>query len=194
MATLDITFEQKKTDPKKDYWGSGAYQQEYEALWEELVPPSDMAKTIHGELIRSCGRLLHDYMNNGNCNAVEQETEDCPECDGCGWEEEYDDDGERIMETDCHWCGGECQVDAEKVIDQYYLDMLDFIEYHCDIECGEVDRLKDFMTSSEKGYSNYDFDETENPFYNDVIDMVVHFCLTSENKPNPDYVEPTIKK
>lgn len=37
-------------------------------LWDELVPPSDQAKTVQGELIRITGKLTREAYTNGNIN------------------------------------------------------------------------------------------------------------------------------
>ncbi len=60
----------KKNTPKgKSYWDeSGAYQKQYDQLYEELVPASGEAETSDGRLLRSITRLYYDYCNNGNGN------------------------------------------------------------------------------------------------------------------------------
>ena len=68
------TIEKRITKEGNSYWHkNGAYQKEYVSLWDELVPRQDEAKTVHGELIRSLGRLQHEYCNNGNCNIIKEE-------------------------------------------------------------------------------------------------------------------------
>ena len=42
--------------------------QEYQRLWDELVPPRGQASTIQGELIRCIGRLTDEAYHNGNQN------------------------------------------------------------------------------------------------------------------------------
>lgn len=94
----------RESDSGADYWGSGAYQQEYEHLWNELVPGSGYAPTTNGELIRIIGRLAHEYMNNGNGNLLEWgEEEDCDHC--------YDR-GYSTGEQDCHRCYGDAEFDC----------------------------------------------------------------------------------
>lgn len=57
------------------YWNNnGAYQKEYNALYEKMVPAEGAADTLHGELIRGISRLFYEYCNNGNWNAVEVTT------------------------------------------------------------------------------------------------------------------------
>ena len=70
---------EKRTTPEgQSYWNNnGAYQEEHDRLWEELVPASGSAPTIHGELIRAVGRLFYEFCNNGNCNSIEVETGRC---------------------------------------------------------------------------------------------------------------------
>ena len=46
----------------------GKYDEEYEALWEKLVPNSGQAGTVQGELVRAIGRLASESYRNGNMN------------------------------------------------------------------------------------------------------------------------------
>ena len=179
---METIIEKKTTELNNDYWGSGAYQKEYDKLWNDLVPPQADADTIHGELIRSCGRLLHEYMNNGNCNAVDIEEETCDECLGSGMQDTDEDEEER----ECSWCDNG-YTQGEKVIDEYYEMMLNFIEEHCEDNCCEVDDLRNFMTDPSVGYTEYKFDKVEKANYNNLIDMVVYYCLTKKNKRNPNF-------
>ncbi len=48
--------------------GLGQYQNEYDTLWQSLVPKSGSADTLQGELIRLIGRLASEYYRNGNTN------------------------------------------------------------------------------------------------------------------------------
>ena len=48
--------------------GLGQYQNEYDALWQSLVPKSGQADTLQGELVRLIGRLASEYYRNGNMN------------------------------------------------------------------------------------------------------------------------------
>jgi hypothetical protein len=48
--------------------GKGRYTREYDALWERLVPKTDAADTLQGELVRSIGRLASECYRNGNGN------------------------------------------------------------------------------------------------------------------------------
>jgi len=177
----------KRTKKGKSYWaGNGAYQKEQDKLYKELVPDNGEAPTVHGEMIRAIGRLFYDFCNNGNCNAVETESETCPECDGSGYEEMatgcYDDDGEEEYEQeDCGYCGGECSIDGDKFVTEYYAKMLEVLRDNLpDSEC--VDELEAFMTDTEVGYGTYKFDGDEMGVYNKVCDIVIHHVLTTENE------------
>lgn len=67
LQILDV----KRTSNDKSYWSkTGAYQKEYDELFEKLVPIEDDAKTVHGELISCASKLYYEYHNNGNCNAT----------------------------------------------------------------------------------------------------------------------------
>lgn len=62
----------KLTPETGSYWNhNGAYQEEGDRLYEEMVPASGSAATLNGELIRGINRLTYEYLNNGNCNAAE---------------------------------------------------------------------------------------------------------------------------
>lgn len=59
-----------KTKYKNCYWnGTGAYDgQLLEMHRDNLVPPSNNAQTLHGELLRCITNLTYEYNNNGNGN------------------------------------------------------------------------------------------------------------------------------
>ena len=92
------------SEERKSYWdGTGKYQDVNTVLYKELVPSSGEAPTIHGEIVRAFNKLFYEYCNNGNCNAAEEVTEDCDECGGSGYENNYqytDEDGEEIYEDE----------------------------------------------------------------------------------------------
>lgn len=44
------------------------WQEQYEELWEMLVPAAGEAETLQGEAIRLCGRLSHELLDNGGAN------------------------------------------------------------------------------------------------------------------------------
>jgi hypothetical protein len=46
----------------------GRWQQQYQALWDLLVPSSGPAATVQGEVIRIAGRLGHEILDNGGVN------------------------------------------------------------------------------------------------------------------------------
>ena len=50
--------------------GNHPRQAEWDALWDKHVPASGEADTPYGEAIRGLGRLIHEYYNNGFCNAL----------------------------------------------------------------------------------------------------------------------------
>jgi hypothetical protein len=180
---METKTQKLETPLGKSYWGlNGAYQKEYDVLWDKLVPSAGNAETIQGEMIRSVSRLFYDYCNNGNCNAVDMKMEECHQCGGCGYEESYNDDEEQETE-DCHWCDGSGEDEGEKFVTEYYQEMLDFLdEFLTDAKC--VGKLEDFMLNG-AGYAKYKFDEAEMDVYNKVVDAVMYQVLTTENKPNP---------
>lgn len=190
----------------KSYWNKdGAYQKEMDELYEALVPSMGEAETVHGELIRSVSRLFYDFCNNGNCNAIEHECDEdidyfpCDECDGTGdVEVEIDDEGEdedtyedEYELEECPYCGGDgeveeyVEVDGEAFINEYYLDMINFIRDAFLVNGGNIpsiDALQLFMLRSDIGYGTYTFDENEMDVYNKVVDAVMYLILTTENQ------------
>lgn len=173
-------MEKQNCTLKQHYWGNtGVYQQQWDGLYEFLVPASGDAPTIQGELIRCISRLYYDYCNNGNCNAIDVTMEDCDECDGWGYEE--DSDGET---QDCQWCNGDCKVEGDAYITAYYQEMIDFLKEYL-IEKELVSELEKWMIND---YVNhYSFSDEQMNIYDKVSDAVVYQCFTTENKPNPKF-------
>lgn len=51
------------------YWNqNGQHQNEYDKLWESLVPISGHSDTLGGEVLRAATRIYYDGFNNGFCN------------------------------------------------------------------------------------------------------------------------------
>lgn len=175
---------EKRTTPEgQSYWNNnGAYQEEHDRLWEELVPASGSAPTIHGELIRAVGRLFYEFCNNGNCNAIEVETGRCSHCGGDGGEYRgYDEDEEEDVYDECDWCDGSGEEGGDTVITPFYASFLDLIEEN--VPTAPVQELRDFMEDNSRGYSRYKFDDNEMGIYNALTDAVIHHILTTENSP-----------
>ena len=172
---------EKRTTPLgQSYWGNtGAYQEENDRLWEELVPSSGECKTLRGELVRSVGRLFYEYCNNGNCNAVEWQEERCNHCGGDGSVHVgYDRDEEEDQYDDCSWCDGSGNSEGEPEITEFYEGFLDLIELN--VPEAPVGSLRDFMLEGHCG-----FGDAEMQIYNDVTDAVMHWVLTNEDRPYP---------
>jgi DnaJ-class molecular chaperone len=194
-------MEKRITEFGKSYWNNnGAYQEEYDKLYEELVPSRGEADTIHGEMIRAVSRLFYDFCNNGNCNVREVQEESCDECGGSGYEEEdchsccgigyyVEEEGDECLECggsgyetrDCGYCGGDCYVDGDVVINDYYQDMIDFLHQHSTNK-RVVEKVEEFITRKDLGYGDYTFGDDEMKVYNDLVDAVMYQTLTTENK------------
>ena len=168
------------------YWDKkGYYQDDYNILWNNLVPSSGEADTVHGELIRAIGRLYYDYCNNGNINAVdcEYETEyyDCYSCNGSGEQEVWN--GEEDEVETCDECGGDGEI-AEEVqgnpfIAGFFSDLVEFL--HKNLENKKVvDDLESYMLNN---FGFYRYDDKSMNVYDKVVDEVVYTILTTENKP-----------
>lgn len=66
----------------KSYWnGTGANQSSFEDMTNKLMPLRGSANSLLGEAVRAANRLYYEYMNNGNCNAVDERYYDEDECD-----------------------------------------------------------------------------------------------------------------
>jgi hypothetical protein len=214
LTTLKhTTMEKKITESGKSYWNNnGAYQTEYDKLYEDLVPSRGEADTVHGEMIRSVSRLFYDFCNNGNCNVIEIQNDSCPDCFGSGYEEpeectycdgsgteevdygEYEEDGEVVEEIcnncggsgeeepmDCSTCGGDCTVNGDIEINGYYQDMINFLKRHLN-NTDVVENLVEFLERDDLGYGTYTFNDNEMKVYNNLVDVVVHQILTTENQ------------
>ena len=166
------TIEKKQCDLTQHYCNNnGAYQDLYDSMWKSLVPESDIASTMHGELIRCIGRLYYDFCNNGNCNSIDVKQDDCSMCDGSGFE---DDSNET-----CEWCDGNCKEDGEIFITEYYDDMLSFLEVYM-TEKQLAKDLRNWMVSEYK--RGYSFSDEELNIYDKVLDSITYQCLTTQNK------------
>lgn len=47
---------------------AGTWQEQYQELWDYLVPGSGSCKTVQGEVIRINGRVSHEILDNGGAN------------------------------------------------------------------------------------------------------------------------------
>lgn len=189
-------IQMKKTPDSQDYFGDGgAYGKEYAELRKALVPDYGDAPTIHGELIRCIGRLTYDFYNNGNCNVQDTVTEDCPECNGSGWEDNphYDEDNPDYEDewVNCHYCDGDCTISTGVRITEYYKMMIDFIRQYS-IARSEIDALESFLKEGiHYGLGQRVF-EKGTPIYNALCDKVIfEIMMVGKNadRPNPQYKE-----
>lgn len=164
----------KSTKLGKSYWNnSGAYQKEYDKLYEKLVPSQGEAKTLNGELIRSASRLYYDYCNNGNCNAVvtDIETEHCTcsYCNGSGTSEEEED-------GICPECGGSGktteEVEGETTINPFFQSFINKLKENVPNITPIMLKIEDFMISGIVSF----LDEHMN-LYDRMIDMVTEHVL-----------------
>jgi hypothetical protein len=177
------TKSQKLVTPLgNSYWGhNGAYQNLYDSLWEQLIPSSGYATTIHGEMIRGISRLFYEFCNNGNCNALDRRMETCHSCGGWGYEEKYNDDEEQETE-DCSSCDGSGECEDEVFITEYYQEMVDFLlEFMLEKE--PIKNLEKFLLKNYE--SRYSFNDEQMDIYNKVVDAVMYQVLTTNNNPNP---------
>lgn len=45
-----------------------SWQEQFDQLWDLLVPSCGAASTVQGEAVRVCGRLAHELLDNGGIN------------------------------------------------------------------------------------------------------------------------------
>ena len=51
---------------EQNYWNrSGLYQEQYNKLYDELIPASGKCDTREGEMLRASSRLYYRYFNGG---------------------------------------------------------------------------------------------------------------------------------
>lgn len=156
------TIVKKVTENGKSYWdGNGAYQKEFDALYEELVPPSGEAKTVVGELVRSISRLTYEYYNNGNQNA----------CNFI-YEEVYDEEDEDNWYEDI--------VDTE--VSKFYQYFIDFIDRHGKIDRSTLGRIREIIRDcpTDEPSSKYYFDESNEQVYAELCDEVMYNILSGK--------------
>lgn len=168
----------KLTSPENSYWNhTGAYQEEGDRLFEEMVPSMGAASTLNGELIRGINRLTHEYLNNGNCNAaVPHYAADRPWCDRDENEEECDED----------------EIDSVE-IDDYYGKFITLIEDTLTnkINCKEVSATMDRIRALiEEGAYNHScreyFSKSNVNVYSRMADMVIWYVLNTEDTDLPN--------
>ncbi|MBR2265494.1 MAG: hypothetical protein IJ882_02285 [Paludibacteraceae bacterium] len=162
------------------YWNNnGAYQEEGDRLYAEMVPDSGSASTLNGELIRAINRLFYEYCNNGNCNAAIPHT-----LQERAWEIECED------EDDVDW------DEIESVeIDKFYEKFITLIE---DTLCEKISSKEVHAVMSrireiiEEGAYNTScrcyFSEKNVNTYSRMCDMVIWYVLNTEDTELPsDY-------
>lgn len=171
----------KQTELGKSYWNSnGAFQKEYDELYEKHVPSSGAATTLNGELIRATSRLFYEYCNNGNCNACEQKWgEEERECHSCNGDDE-----------DCEECYGSGYTTEEVIestsVSPMYSQFLELIKKSVSSTKEDVGKVEKFI---EDNNSSNQFSDENMKLYNDLTDKVIYYVLTNEDKDLPDWYE-----
>lgn len=155
-------IEMKRTAKGCGYWNmNGAYQKEYDELWDELVPAEGEAQTTRGEVLRTSSKLYYDFFNNGNMNA-------CEIVGGCyGYDE---DDEEEYYDTK---------------VSEYYQRCLNYLRNTCsdDYELmGLLERVRDIILMGEDGCNDAANEHT----YDLMADHCIYWVLTHDDTPaNP---------
>ena len=190
---MEVT--EQKTMP--NYWdGKAKLYPTYIKFFKALVPQNGEAPTQDGESIRAIGKLTYDYCNNGNCNALEVETESCSECGGCGYEEEEacnhcggsgkDEDGDDCIDCDgsgseeqqdCYVCGGECNVESERTIRSDFEDLLMHVETYVPNSKKAVQKVRDVITKRE----GCTFKGDEMNAYTEMSNIIVEHVMKNQD-------------
>lgn len=75
LQTLYSLFHVTPISPRKEYDGvspitvqADSWQNQFNQLWDWLVPGSGHANTVQGEVIRICGKVSREILDNGACN------------------------------------------------------------------------------------------------------------------------------
>lgn len=163
----------KITPETGSYWNhNGAYQEEGDRLFEEMVPDMGAAPTRNGELIRAINRLTYEYLNNGNGNAAEVHY--------IG-DHEYD---EEMEDPD----------DIESVeIDAYYLKFIELIKdslmekINSNEVNGVMNRVREIIEDqyTSQNYCYEYFSAKNVNVYSRMTDMVIWFVLNTEDEDLP---------
>ena len=172
--------ELKTTKIGESYWNeSGAYQKDYNALFQDMVPEVGRADTVNAELIRSISRLIYEYGSNGNMNAKEVEAEyfdeDCWAC--------LDDE----TSEHCFSCDGTGtiteEVESDPEIAHEFNEFIEFIRKNVNKENNEleqanidkeIDDLKQVILNGDGAYREQEMNK-----YDIVCDRVVQHVLIS---------------
>lgn len=153
-------IEMKRTAKGCGYWqDNGAYQQEYEKLWNELVPAEGEAETVNGEILRASSKLYHEFFNNGNMNACE-----------CNVIPNYDDQDEDYEE------------EYDYTVSPYYQRLLDFLNKACSTDYemrGLLQRIADMILIGENACNVKDNEHV----YDLMVDHAIYWVLTHDNEP-----------
>lgn len=135
------------TEIGKSYWdNNGLYQEDYDRLYDSLVPAEGMAETLFGEVVRAASRLSYEYYNNGNWNArkesLEGEYVECEYCNGTG--RCYDDDDNEYECPDCNGTGEYYEeIEGECEIDPFYKNFIELLRMFFNDNMPEASRLMD---------------------------------------------------
>jgi len=163
---MENTFKENNT-----YWANNGKYQDYQNEMWELIPSNGEVKIKDNkdletalENLRQINRLYYDFYNNGCCNVVDIERETCQECNGSGWADDDDDDD---LEDDCYYCNGDCYVDGEAYITDYYDDFVHNLERYTGM------KLEPVLIKCGSNYGSYGFPNEDCEILEKVTDKVM---------------------
>lgn len=168
MATKKEELNYIQTPEGKSYWNEeGAYQLQYNQIYDSLVPSEGQAQTLIGEVVRAVSRLSYDYYNNGNMNACET----------------TETDGEWIGdEEDGYYEEGELETNIAPAYNKFICLIREFGE-----EAGKevskklnsvMDSIEDIILNS----SYCKFSESEERPYVEMTDIVLSIAVRRYNE------------
>jgi hypothetical protein len=158
----------------KSYWSStGIYQEQFDKLYEKMVPSEGRSTTLNGELIRAISRLFYEYCNNGNCNSCETHYEDEEYFTG-----EYDEDGDEIWDSE--------EVETDSNVSRMYSEFLSLIDSTVPGTNVLVNKIENIITSNSYG-SRENFSDERMNVYNELCDRVIFYVLNNEDKEIPSF-------
>lgn len=158
------------TEDGKSYWErNGAYQKEYDDLFNRLVPATGNAETIAGEMIRGVSRLYYDYFNNGNCNVADVQ---------------YDDD-DYITNVEVH----PFYKRFIKLMKDVYTEIHGIEEEEKNMENAfeNLRKIEDIIIDC--GYDEHSFSSKSESDYNHMADYCVYVVTTYPDKVNGKLLE-----
>lgn len=146
---------------------------------DKFIPVSGRAATLTGEVVRAANRLYYEYLNNGNINAIDVQTQsvECPDCDGMGIDS-YDEE--------CETCYGSGVIEevSRVEIDYYYDNFIAIIDKTLRNDFNEImavcDEVREIILMANEKWDDY-FSNENRHAYDRLMDLVAEWTIKNEN-------------